>query len=89
MEQYNLEQQEKMQILSYLLLHYNDGRKKTFYCVAVNLLELSELREAITELQSNEDLRLLPEKERSAYAAGVIQKIANRRNVSLKLVRKK
>lgn len=89
MEQYNLEQQEKMQILSYLLLHYNDGRKKTFYCVAVNLLELSELHEAITELQSNEDLRLLPEKERSAYAAGVIQKIANRRNVSLKLIRKK
>lgn len=78
-----------MQILSYLLLHYNDGRKKTFYCVAVNLLELSELHEAITELQSNEDLLLLPEKERSAYAAGVIQKIANRRNVSLKLVRKK
>ncbi len=41
-EQYNLEQQEKKQILSCLLSGYNDGRKKTFFCVAVNLLGLSE-----------------------------------------------
>ena len=37
-EQYNLEQQEKTQILSYLLSNYNDGRRKSFFCVAVNLL---------------------------------------------------
>ncbi|MFN1908018.1 hypothetical protein ACK2FV_00010 [Clostridioides difficile] len=36
-EQYNHEQQEKAQILSYLLSNYNDGRRKTFFCVAVNL----------------------------------------------------
>lgn len=78
-----------MQILSLLLAHYNDGRRKTFFCVAVNLLELSELREAITELQSNAELALLPMKERSAYAAGVIQRIADRRNAVLKLIRKK
>lgn len=44
--QYNLEQQEKTQILSYLLSNYNDGRRKNFFCVAVNLLELSEIQEA-------------------------------------------
>lgn len=88
-EQYNLEQQAKMQMLSYLLSNYNDGRRKNFFCVAVNLLELSELQEAITELQSNEKLVSLPIKERSLYAAGVIQKIADRRNVELKLFKKK
>lgn len=30
-EQYNLEQQEKMQVLSHLLTYYNDGRRKTFF----------------------------------------------------------
>lgn len=88
-EQYNLEQQEKMQILSRLLAYYNDGRRKTFFCVAVNLLELSELQEAITKLKSDEELASLPIKERSAYAAEVIQKIADKRNVKLKLIKKK
>lgn len=78
-----------MQVLSHLLDHYNDGRRKTFFCVAVNLMELSELQEALTELQANEALSSLPPKERSAYAAEVIQKIAGRRNVSLKLIKKK
>ena len=37
---YNLEQQEKVQNLSHLLSNYNDGGRKNFFCVAVNLLEL-------------------------------------------------
>ena len=39
-EQYNLQQREKMQILSHLLANYNDGRRKNFFCVTVNLLEI-------------------------------------------------
>ena len=58
-EQYNLEQQEKTQILSYLLSNYNDGRRKNFFCVAVNLLELSEIQEAIKQIQSNDELSSL------------------------------
>lgn len=88
-EQYNLEQQEKVKILSYLLSNYNDGRRKTFFCVAVNLLELSELREAMAELESHDEFTSAPIKERSAYAVGVIQRIADRRNVKLKLIKKK
>lgn len=86
-EEYTLEQREKMQILSLLLAAYNDGRRKTFFCAAVNLLALSDLQEAISELESNRELASLPLKERSAYAAGVIQKIADEQNVTLKLMR--
>lgn len=88
-EQYNLEQQEKIQILSYLLANYNDGRKKNFFCVAVNLLELSELQEAIKQIQSNDTLSLLPMKERCLHVANVFQGIAGRRNITLKLIKKK
>lgn len=88
-ERYNLEQQEKIQILSYLLSNYNDGRRMTFFCVAVNLLGLSELHEAINQLQSKDDLSSLPIKEQCSYVAEVFQKIADRRNIKLKLFKKK
>ena len=87
-EQYNLEQQKKTQILSYLLSNYNDGRRKNFFCVAVNLLDLSEIKEAIKQIQSNDELPSLPLKEQSLYAAEVFQKIADRRNIKLKLMKK-
>lgn len=88
-ERYNLEQQEKVQILSYLLSNYNDGRRKNFFCVAVNLLELSEIREAIRKIESNEELSSLPFKEQCLYVAEVFQKIADRRDIKLKLIKKK
>lgn len=82
---YNREQTEKKQILNYLLENYNDGRKKTFFCVAVNLLALAELREAMAQLSAVDEL---PIKEKSRYAAAVFQKIADRRNMELKLRKK-
>lgn len=88
-EQYNLEQQEKIQILSHLLSHYNDGRRKNFFCVAVNLLELSELREAMEQIRSNNELASLSFKEQCSYVAGVFQKIADRKELKLQLIRKK
>ncbi len=88
-EQYNLEQREKMQILSHLLSNYNDGRRKNFFCVAVNLLELSELREAMEQIRSNDELSSLPLKAQCLFVAEVFQKLAARRNIELKLIKKK
>ena len=87
--QYNFEQQEKTQILSFLLSNYNDGRRKNFFCVAVNLLELSELQEGIKQIQDNDALSALPFKAQCQYVTEVFQKIADRRNIKLKLIRKK
>ena len=41
---YNAEQIEKTAILDKLLSEHNDGRRKTLYCAAVNLMELEDLR---------------------------------------------
>ena len=43
-EAYNREQAEKRRIFDRLLAEYNDGRKKTLFCLAVNLLPLEDLR---------------------------------------------
>ena len=69
--------------------NYNDGRRKNFFCVAVNLLELSELQEAMKQIQSNDELPLLSFKEQCSYVAEVFQKIADRRNIKLRLIKKK
>ena len=39
-----MELNEKISILEFLIKNYNDGRKKSFYCIAVNLLNLSDLK---------------------------------------------
>lgn len=76
-----------MQILSELLTTWNDGRKKTLFCVAVNLMELSELEEAMAALQDR--AADLPAAERGAYAQKVLCGIADRRGLELKLRRKR
>ena len=43
MDLYMAKQQRKKVLLDHLLTAYNDGRKKTLFCVAVNLLELDDL----------------------------------------------
>lgn len=45
---YSAEQQRKKVLLNHLLNAYNDGRKKTLFCVAVNLLELEDLENIIS-----------------------------------------
>lgn len=87
--QYNLEQEEKVRILNELLCHYNDGRKKTLFCTAVNLLELPALRAAISRHQAHEQLDAMPLREKSAYAAAVFQEIAGESGLKLTLNRKK
>ncbi len=42
---------EKAKILEAFLSNYNDGRKKTFFYAAVNLLELQDLQTALREFE--------------------------------------
>ena len=88
-DKYNAEQAEKMEILNTLLSNYNDGRKKTFYCVAVNLLELSEVKHVIRQIADAKDLERLSLKEKSAFVVELFQQIAKEKNIKLKLLKKK
>ena len=42
-EAYNYGQRQMLEILELLLEGYNDGRRKSFFCLAVNLLNLKDL----------------------------------------------
>lgn len=86
-EPYTAEQQRKKVLLNHLLNTYNDGRKKTLFCVAVNLLELDDLENIINELDATTSA--LPRKERAAYAGRLLQETADKKGVVLKLRKKK
>lgn len=83
-EAYAAELNEKVRILGELLEHYNDGRRKNLFCVAVNLLELQDTQSVMIELarQTKPDD---PVKEKAKVAARLFQGMADVRDISLKL----
>ncbi len=88
-ESYNAIQREKVGILQRLLSEYNDGRKKTLYCLAVNLMELPDLQRAMARISAQDTVDTMPQKDRARLAAGILQQIADEKNLLLKLKRKK
>ena len=89
MEAYNAEQIEKSKILDILLSGYNDGRKKAFFCTAVNLLDVCALREVLRQIEDSADVDTRTLKEKSAFVAGLLQAAAAKKNIDLKLRKKK
>lgn len=88
-EAYRTEQEEKIRMLAFLLENYNDGRKKNFFCVAVNLLELEDLKSVMQDIETEKELCSLPIKERAAYMKKRLENIADERNIVLKLRKKR
>ncbi len=86
-EAYRAMMDEKTCFLRRLLDGYNDGRKKTFFCTAVNLLELEDIR-TVMDLLDREAAPQAPLKERAALAVKLFQDMADIRGISLKLIRK-
>ena len=88
LEAYLAQLEEKRLILGELLSHYNDGRRKTLFNTAVYLLPLEDLQSVMAALGSQPELEDQPIKERALAAVGLLQKAADRRCISLKLIRK-
>lgn len=88
-EAYNEEQVEKAKILDLLLSNYNDGRKKTLFCVAVNLLDLQELQKVLSEVECSLDMETLTIKEKSVFVESFLRAAASKKNIDLKLRKKK
>ena len=85
---YNKEQQEKIEILNMLLDQYNDGRRKTFFCVAVNLLDIADIKAILDQIKENPELDSFGIKEKSAYVVKLFQNLADNHGISLKLRKK-
>ena len=87
LEVYITQLEERRAILDRLLAGYNDGRRKSFYCLAVYLLEPDSLRRAFDEIQRTVPADI-PVKEKAITVVGVLKKAAETDGVTLKLNKK-
>lgn len=85
LEAYRREQMERAEILRRLLENYNNGRQKTLFCLAANLLELESLRKIGKDLEQSGNTA----KVKSAQAAELLQAAAEAQGVVLKLRKKR
>lgn len=87
MDDYKAELDRKVEILEQLLSTYDDGRRKSFYCVAANLLRLDDLEDVmkqITDETKSEDTI----KQKAAIAVHHFQSFADKHYIDLKLRKK-
>jgi len=78
---------DKMDMLCQLLAHYDDGRRKGFFCTAVNLLDTADIRAILDALRRQFDGQT-PIKLRAAEAVALLQQRADAHGVDLKLRKK-
>ena len=75
---------QKVAILNSLLNNYNDGQQKSFFCIAVNLLDLQDISEVMTQL-AEQTISNSTIKEKSQLAVRLFNAVALKRSISLKL----
>jgi len=78
-------QKKREDLLKEMLHEFNEGRSKSYYCIAATVLEIEELEEALTK--AKKDSIGLEIKGKSKVPHSILDKIAERKNYYLKLRR--
>lgn len=91
-EQYGVEEFDKVQkvregMLREMLTEFNEGRSKSYYCIAATVMELDELRDALDKARQISNT--LDIKEKSATLHSLLDEIAQRKGYLLRLRRQK
>ena len=80
---YLAEQSAKKAVLTRLLTDYDDGRQDVFYCLAVNMLDVSDLRSILEEADAGTGS--MPLQEKANYMVSSLKACAEKRDIPLKL----
>lgn len=76
---------EKINILNLLIDRYNDGKRKSYYCIAVNLLSLEDLKVIMNRAKTKIDKQDLSIKEKVTSIIDLINKHAQKKGIVLEL----
>lgn len=82
-ENYRAEQMEKIEILDKLLNVYDSGSDDVFFCLAVNLMEVDDLKKVVNEADKSTENMTLDEK--TSFIRDALNNCAENRNILLKL----
>jgi hypothetical protein len=81
--EYEKIQKNREHLLKGMLRDFNEGRSKSYYCIATTVLDIKELKEAITIAKKRADG--LDMKEKSKVLHTILDDIAQTKNYCLKL----
>ncbi len=79
-------QKEREQLLREMLREFNEGRSKSYFCIAATVLEIDELKEALALAKG--DSIGLNMKEKSKLLHSILDEIAAKKKYFLKLRKK-
>ena len=85
------EQHQKRILLEDLLANYNDGRSRSFYCIAVALMPHAPIKEAVGKVKAamaSSKLDISDIKAKTKVLKSLIQDSASKSNLNLKLRKK-
>jgi len=82
-DEFEKAQKIKENLINGMLREFNDGRSKSYYCIAATVMETGELEEALTLARQNSDGLNIKEKTRVLHS--VLDEIARQKNYYLKL----
>ena len=83
MEAFEKQQETREKLLRAILAEFNEGRSKTFYCIAATVLEIGELESVLENARAKS--KGLDIKAKSEVMHSFLNEIANNRNYLLKL----
>ena len=66
-----------------MLDEFNDGRSKSYYCIAATVLTIGELQETLTS--ARDSTRSLQQKEKAKIMHSAIENVASKKRYHLKL----
>ena len=76
-------QKKREHLLKEMVREFNEGRSKSYYCIAATVLETGELEGALTKARKNSDGLAI--KEKSGVLHSLLDETARKRNYVLKL----
>ena len=83
LEQFNEEQEERENLLREMLREFNEGRSKTYYCIASTVCEIKDLKRILNE--AKEQSKGLDIKKKSNILHDLLSQLAEKQNLILKL----
>jgi len=90
-EQFFTQQQKRTEFLKYMLENFNEGKSKSFFCIAIALLQIEDIEKALKEsFKKIEDDKIDSKnfKAKSKILKEFLSKLAENKSIDLKLKRK-
>jgi hypothetical protein len=84
-DNYKMELNEKVNILEYLIKNYNDGKRKGFYCVAINLLNLPDIKSIIDQINNKIKEQEISLKDKIELLIDLFESKARENKIDLRL----